>query len=425
MMIGPMKRKMITVGFVSFILPTVILAVVFGMYSSSKKAEIEKLKKETAVVMRYVFSGDLPVDHVVTTNDLKVVGVKEMSAPQDSYDDSSADLIVGRKLKIPAFDKTIITENMFYKEEDNVSKDLRKKEFNMINLPSDLVEGDFIDIRILFPTGEDFLVVVGKEVKQMGTNAESNSIFLELTEEELVKLSGAIIESYISNSVNLYAVKYVNNYQQLFKEQHVDYVAKYEYGLNKLISGDYELAYAEALANAEPKRDASGDPLKDENGQVIMEEFEVAKKTAADYTAEQIAELAGIDVELAETIKTAFEENDELLLRYYRNQTVTVSKLLTPNYPIRNEVYALIKNNPNLLDTLKAKYNVDTLIAQRQNLINTSIYKEDVYTGEMKEDTSALGAISTRLDEEIELQKTERKEYLQNLIRSNLVSGNY
>jgi hypothetical protein len=259
----------------------------------------------------------------------------------------------------------------------------------------------------------------------MGTNAESNSIFLELTEEELVKLSGAIIESYISNSVNLYAVKYVNNYQQLFKEQHVDYVAKYEYGLNKLISGDYELAYAEALANAEPKRDASGDPLKDENDQVIMEEVEVAKKTAADYTAEQIAEPAGIDVELAETIKTAFEENDELLLRYYRNQTVTVSKLLTPNYPIRNEVYALIKNNPNLLDTLKAKYNVDTLIAQRQNLINTSIYKEDVYTGEMKEDTSALGAISTRLDEEIELQKTERKEYLQNLIRSNLVSGNY
>ena len=211
MMIGPMKKKMITVGVVSFILPTVLLVVFFGMYSSSKKAEIETLKKETAVVMRYVFSGDMPVDHVITTKDIKVVGVKEMSAPQDSFDDASANLIVGRKLKIPAFNKTIITENMFYKEEDNVTTDTRKKEFNMINLPSDLVEGDYIDIRILFPTGEDYLVVVGKEVKQMGTNAESNSIFLELTEEEMVKLSGAIIESYISDSVNLYAVKYVNN----------------------------------------------------------------------------------------------------------------------------------------------------------------------------------------------------------------------
>ena len=67
MMIGPMKKKMITVGVVSFILPTILLVAFFGMYSTNKKAEIEKLKQETAVVMRYVFSGDMPVDHVVTT----------------------------------------------------------------------------------------------------------------------------------------------------------------------------------------------------------------------------------------------------------------------------------------------------------------------------------------------------------------------
>lgn len=423
MMIGPMKKKMITVGVTSFILPTVLLAVLFGMYSSSKKAEIEKLKKETAVVMRYVFSGDMPVDHVITTKDIKAVGVKEMSAPQDSFDDASAGAIVGRKLKIPAFDKTIITENMFYKEEDNVTTDTRKKEFNMINLPSDLVEGDFIDIRILFPTGEDYLVVVGKEVKQMGTNAESNSIFLELTEEEMVKLSGAIIESYISDSVNLYAVKYVNNYQQLFKEQHIDYVAKYEQALAELISGDYELEYANALATAEYETNESGEILKDENDQPILKEVEVAKKTAVDYTAEQIAAQAGIDVELAKTIKIAFEENDELLLRYYSNQTVVVNDLLEATYPIRSEVYTLIKNNPNVLDTLKAKYNIDVLTAQRESLIDTSIHKFDNYEQDYKEDTTALTAIAKNLEEEIELQKTERKEYLQNMIRNNIAAG--
>lgn len=423
MMIGPMKKKMITVGVVSFILPTVLLAVLFGVYSSSKKAEIEKLKKETAVVMRYVFSGDMPVDHVITTKDIKVVGVKEMSAPQDSFDDASAGVIVGRKLKIPAFDKTIITENMFYKEEDHITTDTRKKEFNMINLPSDLVEGDFIDIRILFPTGEDYLVVVGKEVKQMGTNAESNSIFLELTEEEMVKLSGAIIESYISDSVNLYAVKYVNNYQQLFKEQHIDYVAKYEHALAELISGDYEtrLAEAEAIFAATPPQ-----IIPNESGEdtVIPPEMPtVEKKTAADFTAEQIAAQAGMDVKLAGIIKTAFEENDELMLRYYSNQTVVVSDLLDPTYPIRSEVYTLIKNNPNVLDTLKAKYNIDVLTAQRESLIDTSIHKLDEYSGIREEDATALTAIAKNLEEEIELQKTERKEYLQNMIRNNIAAG--
>ena len=421
MMIGPMKKKMITVGVVSFILPTILLVAIFGMYSTNKKAEIENLKSETAVVMKYVFSGDMPVDHIVRSKDLKLVGVKEMSAPIDSFDEYALDMLVGRKLKIPVFDRTIVTENMFYQDDDSVTTDLRKKEFNMINLPSDLVEGDFIDIRILFPTGEDFLVVVGKEVKQMGTNADSNSIFLELTEEEMIKLSGAIIESYISNSVNLYAVKYVNNYQQLFKEEHVDYVAKYQAGLAELISGDYEIAKLEAdklMQAAKVEENESGEFVE-------IPRIEVTKKTATDYTAEQIAARAGISVEIAKIIKEAFEDADEEMIRKYSNKTIVVSQLLTPNYPIRNEVYSLIKNNPNILDTLKAKYNIETLVAQRANMINTSIYKEDDYTGEWKEDTTALGSISTRLDKEIELQKTERKEYLQNLIRNNLVSGNY
>ncbi len=423
MMIGPMKRKMITTGVISFVLPTILFVVIFGMYSSKQKEEIARLNIEKEVIDRYVFSGDLPVDHIIKTNDIKMVGVKAVSAPQDSFEAGSIEKIVGRKLKIAAFDKTIITENMFYKEEDNVTNDLRKKEFNMIALPSDLVEGDYIDIRIMFPTGEDFLVVVGKEVKQVGTNADSNTIFLELTEEELVKLSGAIIESYIADSVYLYAVKYVNNYQQLFKEKHVDYVEKYEVALEEMISGDYALAYAEALAQAKPIEDDSGDIVRDKNNAPVMPEIKVDRKTAADYTVEEIALRAGISTEIAREIRTAFASGDETLLKYYSNQTVVVSDLLTPNYPIREEVYALINSNPNILETLKAKYNIEELEAQRQTLVNTSIFDENIYTGEITENKGALSSVASKLDTEINLQKTERKEYLQNLIRSNLASG--
>ena len=146
-----------------------------------------------------------------------------------------------------------------------------------------------------------------------------------------------------------------------------------------------------------------------------MEEIlEILEKNSR-YTDEEIATQAGISVEYVQRIREAFEKSDEELLRYFRNQTVVESKLLAANYPIRNEVTALIHRNPNIIDTLKGKYNVEVLEMERQNLIDTSVFKEDDYTGEMQEDSSVLTSIATKLDEEIEAQRAERKEYLQNI----------
>ena len=136
-----------------------------------------------------------------------------------------------------------------------------------------------------------------------------------------------------------------------------------------------------------------------------------------------IALAAGMKVEDVEAIKGALEKEpqDEALLNHYRLQTIYISKLLEPNYPVRKEVAAVIKNNPNIMEEIKAKYNVEELEQQRANLVNTSIFKYDESTGLYEEDTSALGNITSNLDEEIELQKEERKQYLQNLIRNNML----
>lgn len=432
MMIGPMKRKMITVGIVSFLIPTVIAGGIFFKYRSDKEKELRDLAEETAVVNRYVFSGDLPVNHIIGADDIRIVGVKESSAPIDAYSivptndlDSILGSPIGRKLKIPVFDKTIVSESMFYTEDDEVARDDRKKEFNMIAIPSDLLEGDYIDIRMMHPTGEDFLVVAAKEVVQIGLagedNDNNNTIFLELNEDELVRLSAAIIESYIADSIHLYAVKYVNVNQQLFKEKEVNYVEKYTTAIQQLISGDYEMQIAEGIANGQLYVNESGETLPMTSGDTLPE-----LKTVFDFTIEQIAAQAGIDLEIAKRIQEANGDvegantRDEYLLTYFSNQTEVISKPLVANYPIKTEIYTLIQRNPNILETVKQKYNVEELIADRTNLINTDIFKPDEYTGEIKEDENALTSVAAKLDEEIETQKTERKEFLQNLIRNNI-----
>lgn len=434
MMMGPMKKKMITVGVIAFLIPTVIAGLFFFKYRADKQKEIDALKSETMVVQRYVFSGDLPVNHIIGENDIKMVGVKEVSSPIDAYsivpDNDILQILgspIGRKLKIPVFDKTIVTESMFYTEDDEVERDERKKEFNMITLPSDLEAGDYIDVRMLCPTGEDYLVVTGKEVLSIGLNADTNTIVLDLSEEELIRLSAAIIESYVQDSINIYAVKYVNSNQQLFEEAEMNYVERYTNAVEELISGDYALAYAEAIEGLEPLKDENGEVKRNESGEIMYPEVDVERKTVYDYTTEEIAQKAGVDFEIIKRIREANgdvsienTEKDEKLLTYYKNQTVVVSEPLVANYPIKTEIYGLIQRNPNILDTVKAKYNVEELIIERANLVNTEIYKRDEYTGELEEDNSALSSIAAKLDTEIETQKAERKEYLQNMLRSSI-----
>ena len=202
MMLGPMKKKMITTGVIAFLIPTIVIGVMFGMYAKNKKAEIAKLKVKAETQMAYVLADDLPVNHIMSENDVTLVEAKKETLPSDAYlateildkngnptKDKKGNILynydksfVGRKLKSATGARTILSDALFLQDSDNVSVDLRSREFNMISLPSNLVEGDFIDIRILFPTGEDYLVVAGKEIMSTGANAESNSIFLELNE---------------------------------------------------------------------------------------------------------------------------------------------------------------------------------------------------------------------------------------------------
>lgn len=440
-MLGPMKKKMITTGVIAFLIPCVLFAFIFFMYNSRKSSQIAELTRQSRIVYRYVMSGDQPIGHVVSSNDLVLAEVKEISAPSDSFEVLySGDLMikndmaraVGKKLKIAVKDKTILTSAMFLTENDYVSSDLRTKEFNMISLPSDLQVGDYIDIRILFPTGEDYLVVAGKEVKQIGSSSDSNTIFLNLTEEDILRISGAVIESYISDSVNVYAVKYVNPYQQLFSEKNVDYVAKYEDAVAALIQeqSTTEEVTGEPTVTKEPKVDENGENILDESGEIIYEEIVTPGETKTvvknisvdDLSTKDIATRAGLQESDVEAIRKAVKDGDSSIINMYRNKIEVTETKLVENYPVRPEVATLIASNPNILDTLKAKYNVEKLQAQRANLIDTSLYKPDEYTGEIKEDEEALESIAHSLSEEIETQRTERREYLQSLIRNSMLS---
>lgn len=108
------------------------------------------------------------------------------------------------KMKIDVPAGTIVTKEMIY--EDGYERDAseRIQEYNMIALPSNLKNGDHIDIRLTMPTGQDYIVLAKKEVE--GTT--DTGLWLKVNEQEILTMNNAIVESYILPGSKLYAIPY-------------------------------------------------------------------------------------------------------------------------------------------------------------------------------------------------------------------------
>ena len=105
---------------------------------------------------------------------------------------------------------TVITSSLISRTEDITSDDLRKEEYNVISLPVDLAPGEYIDVRLMLPNGQNYIVVSKKKVSIPIVNGLylSDTIQMNLTEEEIMVLSSAIVESFKTTGAKLYATRY-------------------------------------------------------------------------------------------------------------------------------------------------------------------------------------------------------------------------
>lgn len=101
-----------------------------------------------------------------------------------------------------------------------LDSDLREEEYHLFTLNSNLRENDFVDIRIMYPNGENYIVLSKKMVKNL--QLENNQCFLWLNEEEILTLSSAIIDAYLHDGTKLYTSKYIQPLLQ--DESYVTYI---------------------------------------------------------------------------------------------------------------------------------------------------------------------------------------------------------
>lgn len=107
---------------------------------------------------------------------------------------------------------TVITPSLVVQSDEVTTDDVRQQEYNMVVLPADLMTDDYVDIRLMLPNGQDF-IVISKAKVDVPTNADgtyiSDTIRVNLREDEILSMSSAIVEAYGLDGAKLYATKYV------------------------------------------------------------------------------------------------------------------------------------------------------------------------------------------------------------------------
>ena len=203
MAINPMQRKARNSFLLGMLLMLIIGLIVAGllfMQILNMKKEQQQLASNSKTV--YVLKNDIKSGVTISKNDIeqKTIETKLETDKIAQLGDLTEETIA--KVDLPK--GAIITKSMLATTDEGVADDIRVQEYNMILLPTDLAKNDYIDIRITFPNGQDYIVVAKKRVIQVS----QNTVFIKLTEAEILTMSNAIVEAYIKEGSNLYANKY-------------------------------------------------------------------------------------------------------------------------------------------------------------------------------------------------------------------------
>lgn len=90
-----------------------------------------------------------------------------------------------------------------------VDADTRNYEISVANLMTTQKENDYVDVRITFPNGEDYIVLSKKQIMDLNLN---NCVFnTYMNEEEILRMTSAIIDAYTTTGCRIYTTKYVES----------------------------------------------------------------------------------------------------------------------------------------------------------------------------------------------------------------------
>lgn len=312
------------IGVVGIVITIIIAARTVNSYKDGTNKEyIAKYTTEIVMLNRDVVQGETITEDMLTT-----ARVHKSSVPTNQAGYSAVGKIA--KYNIPA--NIPLINSMF--GENIVSVDERIQEVSSVMLPTGLTEGEYIDIKIKMASGLEYVVIPQIKVERIyGT-----TIWLYLNEEELYLLNSAIVDTYLSDGVTLYGVRYVDPTTQIKIDPETEEMAKLK--LSKKIEEDVANGTVALTLPTETDVD-----VLDENSTSEVENTDTEK--TSEETSEKYINFSNNLADLL--LKYAIE------YRYYVESYNKIERTYEPSAIVMEHM----KANKYITDEAKASLNAD------------------------------------------------------------------
>ena len=175
-----------------------------GDYQAKVKTLEDRLSSATRTV--YVAAADLKAGTMITEDKVTSMDVLTDAVGFIDSDD------FGKTLLVDVCAGTQMMKALISGE--TVDKELREVEYNYIDVTSNVNLNDFVDVRIMFPDGTDYIVLAKKQVK--GLNETKLVCDLWVNEEDILMLDSACVDAYLYKDIDdyhrdarIYVTKYI------------------------------------------------------------------------------------------------------------------------------------------------------------------------------------------------------------------------
>lgn len=206
-------------GTATILIPALLLVLLLGFQlhqSVKKNQKLEQELQEKTKQFGYVLTQDLLKGQKVESNMLQKVNIQGESYIQ------SVELkeLVGKYAKCDLVKGTSLNSQCV-RTEAEVTDDVRIQDFDFMEVNSMIQQGDYIDIRIVYPSGEDYIVANHKEVLDLRAEEavenladKSTKLFLQITEVEILRIASAYVDLIYYPGTKIYVVSYLDPFQE-------------------------------------------------------------------------------------------------------------------------------------------------------------------------------------------------------------------
>ncbi len=191
----------------------------FGIVDKSRvskeyQKEIEALKIEFGGSC-YKLNRDVEEGEPVRIEDFDLINIPSSISSKNLMND--LDKIDGAYYSKDLYKNRLAYKDMFYNY-NQISNDIRTYETTALSLPINIETGDYVDVRINFPSGLDYVVLSKKKIKNISrydeAGIEKEVTTLTLSSEEILRFSSALVDAYMNKGTSIYTTKYISAYNQ-------------------------------------------------------------------------------------------------------------------------------------------------------------------------------------------------------------------